>query len=129
MFTMGILGGYKFLLRLKYLIRTRVFIDPVRLNCSMYDSDLCKSENFLFIRWERIFVEKTATIYCKEVYMVSIVNRPLLLTLCYHYAILYSKISTFLAHRSRRLGWAIVIAHRPSVHPSGVNFSHFRLLL
>ena len=43
----------------------------------------------------------------------------------------------FLAHRSRRLEWAIVIADRPSfvrrlsssVRPSGVNFSHFRLLL
>ena len=41
----------------------------------------------------------------------------------------------FLAHLSRRLEWAIVIAHRPSsvrpssVRPSGVNFSHFRLLL
>ena len=37
----------------------------------------------------------------------------------------------FLAHRSRRLEWAIVIAHRPSSvrrRPS-VNFSHFRLLL
>ena len=30
----------------------------------------------------------------------------------------------FLAHLSRRLEWAIVIAHRPS----GVKFSHFRLL-
>ena len=47
----------------------------------------------------------------------------------------------FLAHLSRRLEWAIVIAHRPSsVRPSvrlsvclsvrpSVNFSHFRLLL
>ena len=38
----------------------------------------------------------------------------------------------FLAHRSRRLEWAIVIARRPSVRPSSsssVNFSHFRLLL
>ena len=36
----------------------------------------------------------------------------------------------FLAHRSRRLGWTIVIGHHPSsVSPCGVNFSHFRLLL
>ena len=41
----------------------------------------------------------------------------------------------FLAHLSRRLEWAIVIAHRPSVRPSvrrrpsSVNFSHFGLLL
>ena len=43
----------------------------------------------------------------------------------------------FLAHRSRSLEWAIVIAHRPSsVRPSSVrpssssvNFSHFQLLL
>ena len=48
--------------------------------------------------------------------------------------------NTFLAHLSRRLEWAIVIAHRPSsVRPSvvvvvvrrrpSVNFSHFWLLL
>ena len=39
---------------------------------------------------------------------------------------------TFLAHLSRRLEWAIVIAHRPSsVRPSSVRrkLSHFRLLL
>ena len=36
----------------------------------------------------------------------------------------------FLAHLSRRLKWAIVIAHCPSIRrPSGVNFSYFRLLL
>ena len=41
----------------------------------------------------------------------------------------------FLAHLSRRLEWAIVIAHRPSSvrrrrrRPSSVNFTHFRLLL
>ena len=35
----------------------------------------------------------------------------------------------FLAHRSRRLEWAIVIAHRPSSVRPSVNFSHFRLLL
>ena len=39
--------------------------------------------------------------------------------------------STFLAHLSQRLKWAIVIAHRPSsVRPSSVRkLSHFRLLL
>ena len=40
----------------------------------------------------------------------------------------------FLAHLSRRLKWAIVIAHRPSVRPSSVvvvvcKLSHFQLLL
>ena len=40
----------------------------------------------------------------------------------------------FVAHLSRRFEWAIAIAHGPSSvrrrrRPSGVNFSHFRLLL
>ena len=39
--------------------------------------------------------------------------------------------STFLAHLSRRLKWAIVVAHRPSVRPASVvrKLSHFGLLL
>ena len=56
----------------------------------------------------------------------KILARPFL------WGVIFTILLIFLAHLSRRLKWAIVIAHRPSsVHPSSVvcKLSHFRLLL